>query len=353
MSALETIIRAQIRSNGPMSVANFMSLCLSHPRHGYYVTRDPLGAAGDFTTAPEISQMFGEMIGLWLAQVWADAGRPVRFRLVELGPGRGTCMADALRAARAVPGFTDAADIWLIETSPQLRAEQAGRLPDAQWAARLDEVPGGPMLLLANEFFDALPVRQFLATAHGWREKRIGLDGTRLAWGLSPPLPGGCDAPEGAWREDSAVGDATAEAIAARIAADGGAALIVDYGYRAADRPPGLTLQALRRHAPADPLAAPGETDLTWLVDFDHLAAQLRPLTTATASQGAFLARLGIGQRAAALATAQPDQADAIADALERLTDADQMGTLFKALAAWPPGQSTPPGIAPRPEETP
>jgi len=209
------------------------------------------------------------------------------------------------------------------------------------------------MLLLANEFLDALPVRQFLATAEGWREKRVGLDGARLVWGLSAALPGGCDVPVGAWREESAAADAVAGQIAARIAADGGAALIVDYGYRAADRPPGLTLQALRGHAPADPLAAPGETDLTWLVDFDHLAGQLQPLSTATASQGAFLARLGIGQRAAALAATQPGQAGAIADALERLTSADQMGTLFKALAAWPARQPTPPGFAPDFEERP
>ena len=349
MTALLDIIRAQIRADGPMTVADYMALCLGHPRHGYYTTRDPLGAAGDFTTAPEISQMFGEMIGLWLARVWADAGRPAPFRLVELGPGRGTCMADALRAARVAPGFAEAADLWLVETSPVLRAAQAKRLADthggAQSVARLEEVPEGPCLLVANEFLDALPVRQFIASAEGWREKLVGLGPEGLVWGLSPAIPGNSDAPEGAWREDSALAEAITGQIAARIARDGGAALLIDYGYRAADRPPGFTLQALRRHAPADPLAAPGHADLTWLIDFDRLAAGLAPLATAIAPQGAFLGRLGIGARAARLAAARPDEAETIADALERLTAADQMGTLFKALAAWPEGHPAPPGF--------
>ncbi|MCH8168521.1 MAG: SAM-dependent methyltransferase, partial [Proteobacteria bacterium] len=209
MTALLDIIRAQIRADGPITVADYMALCLGHPRHGYYTTRDPLGAAGDFTTAPEISQMFGEMIGLWLARVWADAGRPAPFRLVELGPGRGTLMADALRAAGAAPGFAEAADLWLVETSPALRAAQAKRLADthggARWADRLEEVPGGPCLLVANEFLDALPMRQFIASAEGWREKLVGLGPEGLVWGLSPPLPDSRPdshgAPEGAWRE--------------------------------------------------------------------------------------------------------------------------------------------------------
>jgi SAM-dependent MidA family methyltransferase len=192
-------------------------------------------------------------------------------------------------------------------------------------------------------------VRQFIASAQGWREKQVGLGPEGLVWGLSPPLPDSRpdsgDAPEGAWREDSALADAVAAEIAARIGTQGGAALIVDYGYRTADRPLGFTLQALRGHAPADPLEAPGQADLTWLIDFDRLAAGLAPLASAIAPQGAFLARLGIGERAAQLAAARPDAAEAIADALERLTAADQMGTLFKALAAWPEGQPAPPGF--------
>jgi NADH dehydrogenase [ubiquinone] 1 alpha subcomplex assembly factor 7 len=345
LTALLDIIRAQIRATGPMTVADYMALCLGHPKHGYYITRDPLGAGGDFTTAPEISQMFGEMIGLWLAQVWIDAGRPAPFRLVELGPGRGTLLADALRASKAVPGFMAAADLWLVETSPALRNEQAKRLPSAQCVDRLENVPDGPCLLVANEFLDALPVRQFIASAQGWREKRVGLQGNALIWGLSSPLPGGCDAPEGTWREDSTQADAVARQAAARIGAGGGAALFIDYGYRAADRPPGFTLQALRRHVPADPLEWPGDADLTWLIDFDRLADRLAPLATACAPQGEFLARLGIGARAARLAAARPDAAGSIADALERLTVAGQMGTLFKALAAWPAGQPGPRGF--------
>ncbi len=345
MSALGEIIRARIRAAGPMSVADYMALCLTHPEHGYYVTRDPLGAEGDFITAPEVSQMFGELAGLWLAQAWIEAGTPAPFRLVELGPGRGTAMSDALRAARAAPGFVEAAELWLVEASGPLRAEQERRLPGARWAARLEEVPEGPLLLFANEFLDALPVRQYLATPGGWREKRVRLEGERLAWGLTAPLPGGMPATTGDWREESPAMEAVAREIARRIAAHGGAALIVDYGYRAADRPPGFTLQAVRGHARADPLEAPGEADLTWLIDFDRLGGALAPLETACTRQGAFLTRLGIGARAAALARARPGAADGIAEALERLTAADEMGTLFNVLAAWPSGQPTPQGF--------
>ncbi|HUF88036.1 MAG TPA: SAM-dependent methyltransferase [Thermohalobaculum sp.] len=345
MSRLGDIIRARIRAAGPMSVADYMALCLTHPEHGYYATRDPLGARGDFITAPEISQMFGELVGLWLAQAWIEAGTPAPFRLVELGPGRGTAMADALRASRAAPGFAEAADLWLVEVSGPLRAEQAKRLPGPRWAARLEEVPEGPLLLFANEFLDALPVRQYLATPEGWREKRVGLEGDRLAWGLTAPLPGGCDAPAGAWREESPAAEAVLGETARRIAAHGGAALVVDYGHRAAERPSGFTLQAVRGHARADPLEAPGEADLTWLIDFDRLGGALAPLATAITSQGAFLARLGLGARAEQLARARPDQAGAIAGALERLTGTGEMGTLFKALAAWPAGQPAPPGF--------
>lgn len=347
MSRLIDIVRTQIRAAGPMSVADYMALCLTHPEHGYYATRDPLGARGDFITAPEVSQMFGELVGLWMAQAWIEAGTPAPFRLVELGPGRGTAMADALRAARAAPGFHQAANLWLVETPGPLRAEQARRLPGAHWAARLEEVPEGPLLLFANEFLDALPVRQYLATPEGWREKRVGLEGDRLAWGLTAPLPGGCDtdASPGDWREDSPAAEAVLREATRRIAAHGGAALIVDYGYRAADRPAGFTLQAVRGHARADPLETPGEADLTWLIDFDRLGGALAPLRTATTSQGAFLARLGIGARAEQLARTHPAQADAIADALERLTGTGDMGTLFKALAAWPEGQPAPPGF--------
>jgi len=343
MTPLEAELVARVRAEGPMTVAEYMGLCLGHPAHGYYVTRDPLGADGDFVTAPEISQMFGEMIGLWLAQVWEQAGRPEPVRLVELGPGRGTLMADALRAARA-PGLADAAEVWLVETSPALRAEQARRVPDARWAERLEDVPAGPLLLVANEFLDALPVRQFLNAPEGWRERLVGLSGDRLAFGLSEPLPGEGGGPS--WRELCPTAERIAASIAARIGRDGGAALLIDYGYRAADRPRGPTLQAVRRHERVDPLESPGEADLTALVDFDALAGWLSPLAVHVADQGTFLARQGIGLRAAALAKARPEAAAGVADALERLTAADAMGRLFKVAAALPPGAPVPPGFA-------
>ena len=345
MTHLKRLIRAEVAAAGPMTVARYMELCLTHPRHGFYATRDPLGAAGDFVTAPEISQMFGEMLGAWTATVWAAMGRPA-FRLVELGPGRGTAMADALRVLGAA-GAREAAEVWFVETSAPLRAEQARRVPGARWAGRLEEVPDGPAIILANEFLDALPVRQFLRSAEGWCERLVGLVDGRLAWGLSEPLPGRDRAPVGAWAELSPAADALAAAIARRLAAAPGAALVVDYGYRAEDRPAGPTLQAVKAHARADPLAAPGEADLTCLVDFDRLARALGAggARVAVTTQGAFLARLGIGDRAAALARAQPARTDEIADALERLTGAEAMGRLFKAAAGVSSGLPLPPGF--------
>ena len=346
MTELAERLAARIRAQGPITVADFMAACLSDPVHGYYATRDPLGAAGDFITAPEISQMFGEMVGVWLATVWEGMGRPAPVRLVELGPGRGTLMADALRAARGA-GLAGAAEVWLVETSPVLRAAQAERVPGARWAADLAEVPEGPLLMVANEFLDALPVREFLLSPEGWRERVLGLDGERLAWGLSPPLPGG-QAPEAApgrdWAETCPALAPLAGEIARRIGASGGAALFVDYGY-SDDPPAGPTLQAVRGHARVDPLEAPGECDLTSLVDFPALARALPGLETAVTPQGLFLAEMGIGTRAAALARARPDTAGTVADALERLTAPDGMGRLFKALAAWPPGAPPPPGF--------
>jgi NADH dehydrogenase [ubiquinone] 1 alpha subcomplex assembly factor 7 len=354
VTGLGRLIGAEIAQTGPMTVARFMELCLLHPEHGFYATRDPLGAAGDFVTAPEISQMFGEMIGAWVAALWQGMGRP-RFRLVELGPGRGTLMADALRVLRAA-GAAAAAEVWLVEASAPLRAEQAHRVPGARWADRLDEVPDGPVIVLANEFLDALPVRQFLKTPEGWRERLVGLapveessaEAGALRWGLSDALPGRDAAPVGAWREVSAAVDLVVADIARRLATAPGGALLVDYGYRAADRPPGPTLQAVRGHARADALAAPGEADLTWLVDFDALERGLegQGARVAVTTQGAFLARLGIGPRATALARAAPGRAGEIADALERLTGAEAMGTLFKVAGAVSAGLPSPPGFA-------
>ena len=350
MTAAADRLAARIRAEGPLTVADFMHECLAHPDQGYYATRDPLGAAGDFTTAPEISQMFGEMAGVWLAAVWKAMGAPEPVRLVELGPGRGTLLADALRAGRSA-GLSAAADVWLVETSPALRAVQGDRVPRARWASTLAEVPEGPLLLVANEFFDALPVRAFLLGPEGWRERLLGLEGGRLAWGLSPalpeavaPRPAGAVPPGHDWVESCPALEPLAGEIARRLGAQGGAALIVDYGFTR-DRPPGPTLQAVRGHARVDPLEAPGECDLTWLVDFAALARALDGLATAVTTQGAFLAGMGIGARAEALARARPEAAGTVADALERLTAPDGMGGLFKVLAAWPSGAAHPPGF--------
>ncbi|MFK7942468.1 MAG: class I SAM-dependent methyltransferase [Paracoccaceae bacterium] len=346
MSAEETpllpLIRAEIRETGPMSAARYMELCLAHPKHGYYVTRDPLGEAGDFTTAPEISQMFGEMIGVWTAWI---AQRLRTFRLIELGPGRGTLMADALRAVRGA-GLDP--EVWFVETSPVLRKAQAERVPDAHWVASLREVPEGPFVLVANEFLDALPVHQYLRTAEGWRERLVGIwsgaqDRGGLDWGLSEPFPGQDQAAEGAWLEISPQADAVLTEIADRLKTSPGAALIVDYGYTASDRPGGLTMQAVQGHARIDPLEAPGASDLTWLIDFDVAAAAL-PGAQVT-SQADFLASIGIGERAMSLAKAKPEQAEVVADALERLTAAQQMGTLFKVLGVVSEDLPTPPGF--------
>ena len=325
MTPLERLIRTEIAATGPMSVARYVELCLGHPRYGYYVTRDPLGADGDFTTAPEVSQMFGEIIGAWVAWALQVTGAGM---IVELGPGRGTLMADI---RRIVSRAGASPQIWLVETSPKLKAAQARAVPDAQWAESLGDVPAGPAVIVANEFLDALPVRQFLNSAEGWRERQIGLGHDSLVWGLSSPMPGP-PAPVGAWRE---VSEAT-ETVLRQIAARPGAAVLVDYGYTASDRPVGPTLQAVRDHAPCDPLDLPGQADLTWLIDFDRISTILGG---EVATQGDFLTSLGIGQRAAALAQAHPYQADAIADALERLTDPAQMGSLFKVATSLRPGK--------------
>ncbi len=334
-------LRALIAA-GPVQLQTYMALAGSH----YYATRDPLGAAGDFTTAPEISQMFGELIGLWLADIWQRAGSPAAFDLVELGPGRGTLMADALRATARVPGFHVAAHVHLVETSPVLRTEQAKRVPGATWHDSLDTLPNScPLLLIANEFFDALPIRQLQKTANGWRERMVTLSGDKLALVLDPRsvdalVPGALrDAPEHSVHERCAMGQAAAQDIGARLAAQGGAALFIDYGY--AGPQCGETLQALRAHRPADLLAEPGEADLTAHVDFTALAQAAHAggaRCFGPIPQGQFLQALGIDLRARQLA--QSGDASAIIAARDRLVGDDQMGRLFKALALtaanWP-----------------
>ena len=330
-----------------MTVERYMALCLGHPVYGYYRTRDPLGARGDFTTAPEISQMFGELIGLWAAEVWRAMGEPSPVRLVELGPGRGTLMADALRAARVLPAFRSATAVHLVETSPALRARQEAALAPAgapvSWHGDLAEVPDGPAIVIANEFFDALPIRQFVGTERGWCERLVGLSEGGLAFGLAPepardvPLP----VRPGATLEWPAAGVAVMGTLAARLAAQGGAGLVIDYGH--ARRAFGDTLQAVRDHAYADPLADPGEADLTAHVDFSLLASAARGAGATVLGpvlQGDFLRALGIDARAAAIRQrATPVQGDAIDAAVARLTGSGegQMGTLFKVLGLGAP----------------
>jgi SAM-dependent MidA family methyltransferase len=351
MTALGRLIAARIEAAGPMRLDEYMGLCLGHPEHGYYVTRDPFGAEGDFVTAPEVSQMFGELVGAWAAQVWADAGGPAPFVLAELGPGRGTLMRNALRAAAGMPGFLAAARLHLVETSPVLRARQAEALAAQapSWAGSVAALPAGPLVVVANEFFDALPIRQFQRLDVLWRERLVGLAGGRLVatWGaprgdadLDRRFP---EARDGALVEVSAAGEAVAAALGRRIARDGIAALLFDYG---AESGVGDTLQALKGHAPADPLAEPGEADLTAHVGFAALAAAAQPARSwGPVPQGVFLERLGITARALALARAGGAVGEAVAAAHRRLTHPDEMGNLLRVLALTPDDAPQPPGF--------
>ncbi|NOC83690.1 class I SAM-dependent methyltransferase [Ruegeria sp. HKCCD6428] len=355
MSLTDRLI-ARIRQDGPMSVADYMAECLLHPTLGYYTTRDPLGAAGDFTTAPEISQMFGELIGLCLAQCWMDQGRPAPFTLCELGPGRGTLMSDILRATRTVQGFHDAARIVLVEASPALKQVQADTLKDytPNWADSVAELPDQPLLLVANEFFDALPVRQFLRDGGGWSERLVGERDGELLFGRGPNGPQVAladrlsDTKDGDLVELCAAAIPILTVIAGRIASHGGAALIVDYGDW---HSLGDTLQALQNHEPADPLASPGQTDLTAHVDFEPLAIATRACGarhTRLTPQGVFLERLGITARAQALSRSlSGSELDALAAAHRRLTHPAEMGNLFKVMGLYPAYAAPPPGLEP------
>ena len=350
---LARILRERIAAQGPIGLDAWMEACLLHPEHGYYAARDPFGAAGDFVTAPEISQMFGELIGACLAQSWLDQGSPAPFALAELGPGRGTLMADLLRATRAVPGFHAAMDLVLMEASAALRDVQAATLAGhaPRWVADADALPDLPLWVVANEFFDALPVRQFTRMGRGWAETVVGWDGHRLVRGRTPPEPARAlahrlaDTGDGDVVEWRPAAEPVMAALGARIAGQGGAALIVDYG---AARSLGDTLQAVRGHAFADPFAAPGLADLTAHVDFGALArAALPARATRMVDQGEWLRVLGIEARAARLAEGLAGEARAThLAALARLTEPSGMGTLFKAMAIHPPGAPPPPGFA-------
>lgn len=350
MTSLRRLLTHRIAATGPITLADYMVECLLHPVYGYYVTRDPLGVAGDFITSPEISQIFGELVGLALAQAWLDQGAPAPFALVETGPGRGTLMADILRATTQVPGFRAAAQVHLVEASPVLRGVQARTIPipGTQWHDTVATLPDLPMFLVANEFFDALPIRQFQRRGDGWAERLVALvadgDGDRvLGFGLGEPLPLGAlahrlgDTAEGDIVETCAAAGPVMDCIATKIAGHGGAALIIDYGGW---RSLGDTFQALERHTPVNPFANPGAADLTAHVDFEPLAqAAIRAGAAASAMvpQGVFLERLGITARATQLARGLTGPAlDAHVAAHRRLTHPAEMGSLFKCLAVTP-----------------
>ena len=348
MTPLGRIVARQIALTGPMPLSDYMLLCHDHPVHGVYAAADPLGQRGHFTTAPEISQMFGELVGLALGQAWLDRGAPAGAILAELGPGRGTLMQDALRALAQVPGFPAA--VHLVETSRALRAAQTERLGNATWHDRIDELPEAPLFLIANEFFDALPVRQFQRDGIGWRERVVGLEGEVLTLGLGPLSS--LEALEHRL-EDTGDGDvvelcpalpAIAEEIARRIAKHGGAALIIDYGDW---RSRGDTFQAICRHETVAPLAAPGTADLTAHVDFEAIARATEAVShTRLTTQGAFLERLGIASRARKLAEGMTGETlDAHLAAHRRLTHPAEMGHLFKVVGLYRPSDPPLPGL--------
>ncbi|WGT49132.1 class I SAM-dependent methyltransferase [Thioclava nitratireducens] len=357
MTPLGDILAAQIAAEGPMRLDRYMSICLLHPEHGYYATRDPFGRAGDFITAPEISQMFGEMLGLCLAQAWLDQGRPAPFILAEAGPGRGTLMADMLRAMKAVRGMVDAAEVHLIEASPTLREIQKQKLAPHRvvWHKTIDDLPDSPLFLVANEFLDALPIRQFQRVEQGWAERQIGLsDEGALTPGLAPPTrfealePRMADTVPGNVVETCAAAVSFTERLAARIARQGGAALLIDYGNWHSK---GDTFQALKAHEPVDPFATPGEADLTAHVDFEPLAQAAQRVgakVSAMTAQGLLLERLGITARAQRLAQALSGAArETHIAAHRRLTHPEEMGHLFQALALVAPNAPLPPGFDP------
>ncbi|WP_295635986.1 SAM-dependent methyltransferase [Novosphingobium sp.] len=339
-----------ITNTGPISLAHYMAEANAH----YYTTRDPLGVTGDFITAPEVSQMFGELIGLWLADMWIEAGRPEPVHYVELGPGRGTLARDALRAMERY-GLNPR--IHFVETSTPLKALQLDSHPQALWHADMSTLPDiGPILLVANEFLDALPVRQLVRTPDGWRERMValapgggGVAGTTLvAVAGDQPMDAAVPAihrhaPEGSLIETSPASAAVVYEIAGRLASQGGAALVIDYGHTASQL--GSTLQAVRAHRKVDVFTTPGDTDLTAHVDFSVLASIVQSRGVrwlGTIEQGRWLRALGIEARTEALAHHAPAKAGAVRDACERLIGEGQMGALFKVMglagADWPAG---------------
>jgi SAM-dependent MidA family methyltransferase len=343
---------ARIGRTGPITLADYMADCLIHPDYGYYATRDPFGAEGDFTTAPEISQMFGELIGLSLAQSWLDQGAPERITAAELGPGRGTLMADILRATKTVPGFHTALTVHFVETSPVLRKAQAAAVTDAIWHNDVTTLPDQPLWLVANEFFDALPIRQFVRDGNGWRERMVGVTDGALTMGLSASAPLDMlahrlnDTKDGDLIEHCTALPGIVQQISDKIARFGGAGIIIDYGDW---QSLGDTLQALSAHEMVAPLAQPGMADLTAHVDFAAIAANAAPaIFSRLTPQGVFLERLGITQRAQRLAhKLQGDPLETHTKAHRRLTHPSEMGDLFKVISLYPPTATPPPGLEP------
>jgi SAM-dependent MidA family methyltransferase len=351
-SPLHTEIKRLIKASGPMPVWRYMELCLMHPEHGYYISRDPLGREGDFTTAPEVSQMFGELLGLWAASIWKATGSPQQFRLIELGPGRGTMMSDALRALRVLPPLYQTISVHLVEVNPVLREKQKATLTglrNVTWHDGFDEVPEGPSVIFANEYFDVLPIHQMIRRETGWHERVIELDEEEnFVYGaaadptpgfelLLPPLVRA--APSGAifeWRPNTQM-----MAVAKRVRDQRGAAVVIDYGHVRSDV--GDTFQAIARHSFADPLKTPGLSDITAHVDFDALARTADAVGARVhgpVTQGEFLQRLGIETRALTLMQkASADVSADIASGLKRLTGGGRggMGSLFKVLGVSDP----------------
>jgi SAM-dependent MidA family methyltransferase len=360
-SPLLADIKRLIKTAGPMPVWRYMQLCLTHPTHGYYVSRDPLGREGDFITAPEVSQMFGELLGLWAASVWKAMGSPPQLQLIELGPGRGTMMVDALRALRVLPPLYQALSVHLVEINPVLLEKQKAALSgvrNVEWHASIDEIPRGPSIILANEYFDVLPVHQVVRREAGWHERVVEIDGNgRLAFGaaaepmphfdvLLPPLVR--EAPVGAvfeWRPDAEI-----MKIATRVRDGGGAALIIDYGHLRSDA--GDTFQAIARHSFADPLKNPGLADVTAHVDFQALARAAEDVGARVhgpVPQGDFLKRLGIETRAVTLmAKATHEVSEDISEALKRLIGGGRsgMGSMFKVIGVSHPRIQTLVGLS-------